>query len=348
MTSTKLKELLNRAGLAADDVQNALLDVFQGYQVSLATGTAVDSEYAAAVGARHLVAGLYRSEHWRTGLPEYQLFPKQPRGVRRADLSVAGPQGTIALLLERPGYFQPFGELSLPELSSGVHYPVTGSPFVDALMLPARDYWILREDPDAQGMYASLGTPGVGEHMLLLLKDSLLGDVQRFKDEGLLAWKGQPERVGDGWLELHELMVIGNHWNEVSAGAARALHEALRPPGGMGIHLEGGVRAQRAGAYLEGAPPVVRVMAFATDTYLTVYRDQEEIYTSGVQPGEALNIPLHQPGTYELVVESRGVTASRLLTVMSWDDLKARPLPAEFAEGTEVNGCRILGAQIFR
>ena len=184
--------------------------------------------------------------------------------------------------------------------------------------------------------------------MLLLLKDSLLGDVQRFKDEGLLAWKGQPERVGDGWLELHELMVIGNHWNEVSAGAARALHEALRPPGGMGIHLEGGVRAQRAGAYLEGALPVVRVMAFATDTHLTVYRDQEEIYTSGVQPGEALNIPLHQPGTYELVVESRGVTASRLLTVMSWDDLKARPLPAEFAEGTEVNGCRILGAQIFR
>ncbi|WP_407538660.1 hypothetical protein Q0M94_10790 [Deinococcus radiomollis] len=345
--STKLRELLSRTGLAADDVQHALLDVFQSHHLSLLNGTMQDGEYAAAVGVRHLMAGLYRSEHWRTGDPEYQLFPRQPRGVRRADLSVNLQQGPIALVFERPGYFHAVGEVTPSELTSGANYPVTGSPFVDTLMLPAREFWMLREDPDAQGMYASLGTPGVGEHMLLVLKETLLGDVERFRDEGLLAWKDRPEPLGNGWLELHELMVVGNHWHEVTAGTARALYEALRPPGGMGIHLEGGVRAQRAGAYLEGAPPTVRVMSFSMDTYLTVYRDQEEVYTSSVRPGDVLDVPIRQPGAYELIVEARGVTASRLLTVLSWDALKARVLPDEFIEGTEVNGCRILGAQIF-
>ena len=197
-------------------------------------------------------------------------------------------------------------------------------------------------------MYASLGTPGVGEHVLLLLKKSLLADVQRFKEEGLIAWKGKPEPLGDEWLELHELMVIGNHWHEVQAGAARAIHEALRPPSGMGIHLEGGARIQRAGAYLEGATPEVRVMAFSVDTHLTVFRDQQEVYTSSVVPGELLKLPLHSPGVYELIVESRGVTATRLLTVVPWEALKARVVPDGLEEGTEINGHRILGAQVTR
>ena len=134
--STKLRELLSRTGLAAEDVQSALLDVLQGYHATSSDGSEADMSYAAALGTRQLVAGLYRSEHWRTGAPEYQLFPRQPRGIKRAEMMVEGPQGALPLTIERPGYYQPVGAVTPSALSSGQQYPVMGTPFVDALVLP--------------------------------------------------------------------------------------------------------------------------------------------------------------------------------------------------------------------
>ncbi|MEF2279902.1 hypothetical protein V3W47_16535 [Deinococcus sp. YIM 134068] len=339
----KLAELLSRTGAAAEDVHDALQGVLQDFHAS---GGSADVTESTGVGPRQLVAGLYRGEHWRTGEPEYQLFPRQPRGVRLTRMAVQFPGGAEVLDLERPGYYRPVGEVTLAELTRGVRLEVAGNPFVDALVLPARDYWLLRRDPDAEGMFASLGTPGVGEHLLLLVRDTLLPDLRRFQEEGLVAWTGQPDALGEGWVEVRDLMVIGNHWSEVPAGQARALHEALRPPGGVSIHLEGGARTQRAGAYLAGAGPDVRVMSFSLDAHLTVCRDGEEVFAAGVTPGEVLSLPLDSPGTFELSAESRGQHAVRTLTVVPWEELRAAPVPPERREGMEVNGRRIWGAYV--
>ncbi|MFC6751729.1 hypothetical protein [Deinococcus aquaticus] len=80
--SVKVRELLQRTGSAAEDVQSALLDVLQAFHASGGAGGV-----SAALSARQLVAGLYRDEDWR-GDVVFSLFPRQPRGVRLADLVV--------------------------------------------------------------------------------------------------------------------------------------------------------------------------------------------------------------------------------------------------------------------
>jgi len=340
----KLTELLTRTGAAAEDVYSALQEVLQDFHASGSQAALPESMVSA--GTRQLVCGVYREEHWRTGEALYRLFPRHPRGVRPAEMAVQFPWGPEALSVERPGYYRPVGEVQPGDLSNGLRFNVTGSLFVDALVLPAREYWLLRRDPDAEGMFASLSTPGVGEHLLLLVHDRLLPDIQRFKDQELLAWRDTPAVLGGGWLEFHDLMVIGNHWTDVPAGKAQALHEALRPPGNLSIHLEGGARAQRAGAYLAGAAPTVRVMAFSVDAHLTVSCDDEPIFSSSVIPGEAVAVTLKQPGAYELIAHSRGQQAVRSLTVVAWEDLRATDLTLQQEGGVELNGHRIWGAQV--
>jgi len=256
--------------------------------------------------------------------------------------------GTEDLVVERPGYYRPVGEVAPEHFTSGARYAVHGSAFVNALVLPARQYWLLRPDPDSAGMYASLGTPGVGEHLVLLLQAELLPDVQRFRDEGLLAWSGEPERVGGGWLELRDVMVVGNHWADVTAGRAMALHEALRPAGGVSVHLEGGVRTQRAGAYLTGGSPRVSVTSFFTEAFLTVCRNNQQVFSGAVTPGEVLDDLLDLPGEYELVAEARGTRAVRLVSVTPWETLRAAQVAADQSFGTEVGEWTVLGAYLLR
>ena len=342
--SMKLRELLARSGAAAEDVQSALQENLQAWYASGPEGQAPGM--SAAFSTRQLLAGLYRDEEWRTREPVYLLFPRQPRGVRLTDMTVELGTGTEELIVERPGYYRPVGEVTPDQFSEGARFTVHGSAFVDALVLPARQYWVLRPDPDSAGLYASLGTPGVGEHLLLLLHEDLLADVQRFREEGLLAWSGEPERVGGGWVELRDVMVLGNHWADVPAGRAHALHEALRPSGGVSVHFEGGVRTQRAGAYLAGGAPRVSVTSFFTEAFLTVCRDGREVYSSAVTPGEVLPDLLSPPGEYELVAQARGARSVRLVSVMPWEDLRAANVPLDLAQATEVGEWNVLGAYV--
>lgn len=345
VTSTKLRELLGRTGAAAEDVQSALQEQLQAFHASSGPeGNA--SGMGAAFSTRQLLAGLYREEHWRTGEPEYRLFPRQPRGVRLTDMTVEVEGAEEELVVERPGYYRPLGEVMPDQLSAGGRYAVRGSAFVDALVLPARQHWLLRPDPDSAGMYASLGTPGVGEHFLLLVHKDLLPDVQRFREEDLLKWSGEPTQLGSGWVELHDVMVIGNHWAEVSAGKAGTLHEALRPAGGVSVHVEGGVRTQRAGAYLVGGSPRIGVTSFFTEAFLTVCRDGREVFSGAVAPGEPLPGLLDRPGEYELVAQARGTRAVRLVSVMAWEDLQAASVPIDVTYATEVGSWNVLGAYV--
>lgn len=342
--SVKVRELLHRTGAAAEDVQGALQEVLQAWHASGVAGG--DVALGAALSARQVVAGLYREEHWLTREPEYRLFPRQPRGVRLSAMHVELLGGAEALVVERPGYYRPVGTVTPADLHVGARYVVAGSAFVDALVLPARDYWVLRPDPDSAGQFASLGTPGVGEHLVLLLRDTLLEDVQRFREEGLLAWQGDAVPVGDGWLELHGVMVTANHWADVPAGKARGLHDALRPAGGISIHVEGGVRTQRAGAYLVGGEPQVRIMSFYQQADLTVLRNGVPVDARPVTPGETLIGVLGGPGEYELIAEARGARTVRLLSVVNWEELRAADVTPGAVPGVPVGGWHVLGAAV--
>src|SRR5690606_38953810 len=157
--------------------------------------------------------------HWRTGEPEYSLYPRQPRNQRGGTMEVELDGESVRLMLERPGYFSPLGRVGPTELDHGAQYPITGHPEIEKMVLPKRDFWILRADPDTPGAFATLGRPTVGEHFTLLVSDGLGDDVKRLQELGLLQSQA-PQRLFDGWTEFPAAMVIANLWTEATGVSA--------------------------------------------------------------------------------------------------------------------------------
>lgn len=316
-----VRTLLARHGQAAEDVQFALAEVYREWEERHSAG-----ESAGAGGgrtfSRHLQAGLYRTEHWRTGEAQYALYPRQPRGLRLLETTLDWPDGTSAepLRLERPGYYAPVGRLDGEHLSAGWTLPLGGHPQLDALSLPARPFWILRADPDVPGAFASLGRPAVGEHFTLLLRTELKDDLLAYREQGLLQWQDEQRWEGE-WLEFSGLMVTANQWGEAGPVRSRELLDALRPASGVSVSVTGGLRLPRQGAWLADTPPTVTVNSFFTEAFLTVCCGEETVFTGPVEPNQPVSVPWSGPGDYEISAESRGQGQVRLVKLVPWAEL---------------------------
>src|SRR5690606_27270310 len=173
------------------------------------------------------------------------IFPRQPRNQRGGSIGVALGKRVVGLQVERPGYYSPIGEVGKQELDHGARYALSGHVELETLVLPQRDFWVLREDPDAPGCFATLGRPSVGEHFTLLVCDPLVGDVERLKELGLLQSE-PPVPLVEGWTEFPAAMVIANIWSD-AMDVAPDLRDALSPASGVGISITGGLRVPRAG-----------------------------------------------------------------------------------------------------
>ena len=311
-----VQKLLNRQGQAAEDVFHALEEVYQEWRFNRETvGGARDAQFL----SRNLVAGLYRTEHYRTGEVQYALFPRQPRGLRLLEIEVGWADGPEPLVVERPGYYAPLGELDGERLTDGLTVTLLGHPQLDELKLPARTFWILRTDPDNPDSCASLGRPGVGEHFLLLVRDSLSQDLEALREQGLMQWERQERWQGD-WREYHGVMVTANHWQDAHQ-VDRDLVDGLRPEAGFSLSLTGGLRVPGRGAWLAAGPPQVSVGSFFTETFLTLKRGSEELFSEQVEPNQPVSLPWSEPGDYQLEVESRGQGQVRLVKLLDWEEL---------------------------
>ena len=317
-----MKALLQRSGEAAEDVQHALSEVFFEWTEH---GQAAQAAGSRGSAGHYLQAGLYRVEHWRSGEPQYALYPRQPRSVRTSEVRVKLPSGAATLQPERPGYYEPVGEVNPADLGEGLRFPLIEHPQLQELVLPARDFWILRADPDTPGAYASLGRPNVGEHFLLLARDGFREDLALYRDAGLLQWQSE-SLWGDAWWEYVGAMVLANSWDEVR-GTARELQEALRPAGGVSVSFSGGLVVPRTGAWLAVAPPQVSLRSFFTEAFLRVRRADEVVFEGAVEPNHPLEIPWRGPGAYQFDVEARGQGQSRIANLLEWAELPA-PEPA--------------------
>lgn len=326
-----VRTLLGRSGQGAEDVQFALADVYREWEERSAQGGGAPAGASAAL-SRHLQAGLYRTEHWRTGEPQYALYPRQPRGLRLLDVTLDWPDGLASepLRLERPGYYAPVGQLDGERLGAGWTLPLSGHPQLDALNLPARPFWILRADPDVPGAFASMGRPAVGEHFSLLIRDELKADLLAYREQGLMQWQGE-DRWEAGWLEFTGVMVTANQWGEVGPVRSRELLDALRPASGVSVSVTGGLRLPRQGAWVTDAPPTVTVNSFFTEAFLTVCRGEDTIFSGAVEPNQPVSVPWTGPGDYELSAEARGQGQVRLVQLVPWEEL---PPPAPALLGT--------------
>lgn len=309
-----LRRVLRRTGHSADAVVHAISEVFAEW-----CDTRDGAQRSTEAATRYLRAGLYRTADWRTGEPEYALLPMQARNQRAEKLSVEIGDDLVPLVEDRRGYYSPLGFVGPLELGRGAQYRVDGSAVIQKLVLPKRDFWVLRSDPDFPETYASLGRPTVGEHFLLLVADGLLEDVGKLKTLGLLQFD-LPSRPFEGWTEFPGAMVIANFWEDAT-GISPDLREALIPAGGVSISVSGGLRAPGNGAWLADAPPQVRVNSFFTDTQLTVRFEDSELCRQDVEPATEVEIPWCGPGVYELMVEARGERHSRLVRLVAWNEL---------------------------
>lgn len=313
-----VQSLLKRTGQAAEDVQHAISETFAEW---LEGGVASGPQSRST--SRLLRAGLYRTTHWRTGEPEYSLYPRQPRNQRGGTMEVELDGESVRLMLERPGYFSPLGRVGPTELDHGAQYPISGHPEIEKMVLPKRDFWILRADPDTPGAFATLGRPTVGEHFTLLVSDGLGDDVKRLQELGLLQSQA-PQRLFDGWTEFPAAMVIANLWTEAT-GVSADLRDALTPTSGISISVSGGLRIPRTGAWLADGPPTVQVNSFFLDTHLTVEFNGVEIFSQPVEPNATVEVPWRGPGVYQLDAEVRGDGYQRLVNLIDWDELPPAP-----------------------
>lgn len=328
-----VQALLRREGQAAEDVAHALAEVYREWYVSRGEG---EGASAARLLSRHLTAGLYRTEHYRTGEAQYALFPRQPRGLRLLDITADLPEGPERLLLERPGYYAPLGELDAAGLSSGLSFSLSGHPHLDDLVLPARGFWLLRADPDNPGAFASLGRPEVGEHFLLLVREELRADLERLREQGLVQWQDSAPWQ-EGWFEYTGVMVTANHWADAEPLGSRDLLDALRPASGLSIAISGGLRVPRTGAWLADGPPNVTVSAFFTEAFLSVRRGPETLFAQTIEPNQPVPIPWSGTGDYELEAEARGQGQIRLVKLLDWAEL---PEPNSAQLGQEAHKWR--------
>jgi hypothetical protein len=317
-----VQRLLEREGQAAEDVAHALGEVYREWYASRGEG---GTPAAARLLSRHLTAGLYRTEHYRTGAVRYSLFPRQPRGLRLLEVTAELPEGPVRLQLERPGYYAPLGDLDAAGLRHGLSLALSGHPHLNALVLPARDFWLLRADPDNAGAFASLGRPEVGEHFLLLIRSEFQEALERLREQGLLQWQ-DATLWQEGWLEVAGVMVTANHWADAEGLAPRELLDALRPGSGLSLSLTGGLRVPQAGAWVANGPPSVTVASFFTEAFLSVRRGSEAIYAQAVEPNQPVLVPWGGPGDYELEAEARGQSQVRLVKLLDWDELPAPPM----------------------
>jgi len=309
-----VQNLLKRTGQAAEDVQHALNEVYLEWQ----EGDDLLQARPGSAGSQ-LVAGLYRTEHWRTGATEYAYFVRQPRNQRLLTVEAELPDGPTTLQIERPGYYAPVGRVTADDLTGGVRLALQGHPQLESLVLPLRTLWVLRPDPDLPGAFASLGRPTVGEHFLLLASDKHRDDLTRLRELGLLQWE-KDEPFWPGWREYHAAMVLANHWTE-AVGLSDDLREAISPTSGVSLSITGGVSVPQSGAWLAEGPPQVRVNSFFLDVTLTVRKDDITLVSHAVEPNATVAVPWDGPGVYELDAESRGQGYKRIVNLIDWADL---------------------------
>jgi hypothetical protein len=309
------------------------------YNVYASVDWEQETTYIKRTGAfamqRRLSAGLYRNEDALSGVITYHLYPRQPKHKQGGtSLRLLIEDEVHVLREDRPGWFVP-----LPwdeSLAGGTLYELQGDPCIKQLVMPERGFWILVRDPESEesGIFASWGTPQIGQTFLLLCQKKYADQLQILSEENLVTWDQEFPLTGlhDGWVEYREFMVISPYWKGIIP-REEDLYEALRPQLSATITLTGGLRVsdKAGGGWLEGMPPEIKVTAFNDwPVRLNIQNitdpDENYIELESMTNKPIRNLPPLQPGVYLLQVsdESQHIPPQRL-RIVGWEVLECLP-----------------------
>jgi hypothetical protein len=371
-----LRELLGNGGTQRLEAVN--LALFEVYREWLEAGRPAKPATYRLGGVnrplfQNLDAGIYRKVgDVFSGEVNYYVYPLQPRRIRIEGVPQVIYQGESGELeVERSGWYWPLWDwpLKTEDLDKGVKYELKGIAPLRELVLPARDFWLLVEDPDCptNNLYATWqDNADLGTSFILLCKTELKSQLQQLKDDERLIWQGQPRTISNlpGWLEYIGVQVISENWGAATI-ENKDLFEALRPKTSLGLLLTGGLRLPERDSWLEGCGPQLTIVAFAEKANIeiraintqapkpTVLRNLAELGSvlnlmGSVDLGEvATNKPMkvEWPGAGKYVIEVNCGTdfLAKTLTIQAWQNLELSPVEALHKIGLQIGASHLVG-----
>ncbi len=279
--------------------------------------------------SRQIECGIYRIVNF-LGQATYWLFPKEPAHRRVSVLQTRRAPGAPEqpLILERPGFFTPIWE-TRPFVTDAEEFEIVGDPIIHQMIFPAKDFWVLQQDPEDPGGAWATWKPylEIGDSLLVLTQPGPLDEeMHRFKEAKLVDW-AERIQVGD-WIEFHGCMVLSYEWGGfISKPDCKALADFLAPRAVAGISLSGGLRDKNQNAWLEGCPPTVKVYGFDRRFQLRLSSSAAEFPAAEVQAQQEYTLPNDlEVGTYQLLATWSGTNlATRMFNIIPWRDLQEHP-----------------------
>lgn len=296
-----------------------------------------------------LEAKIYRSEDYFSGEVNYRIFPRQTRQSLASELIVNHDDDNYKLEQDRLGWYIPLWLLDKQQLDDGLKIPIqsVNSP-IKNLYLPARDFWVLTLDPDTpeSGIYASWDKGiELGTEFILLVREHIQSDLDSLRNEGLLDWQ-EINPVFDQWYEYIGVTILSEPeaWSSVNLGN-ETLRLTLQPRTSFSINLTGGLRAPRGAGWIVEHAPQISVSAFLPDAHLSVFDDSDQvIFSTNIEAGKPIDIPLAQSGSYRIVVEQSGQSDEKLIRILNWEDTSPRLM--DFGQIAEELGVVVYGALV--
>lgn len=230
---------------------------------------------------KNLFAGIYRTEDLFLGEVKYYLYPKQQRGRELDFLQINYQNNKQELRKDRQGWFLPIGNpINNEHLDNGLRLTITSEYELEKLIFPARDFWILVPDPDEpeSGIYASWGTPELGQQFIIVCKKDLLSDLELLQNEQLLKWEDDglfyPFGEDYNWIEIFGCQILSQAWEAIFSQNLE-LKNALQPRTKLSISLQNGLCIRHQKCWLNGYEPNVIVYGFYPKVNVEVFDLQE-------------------------------------------------------------------------
>ncbi len=292
--------------------------------------------------SHNIECGIYR-EQTLYGDTQYHIFPRQPERSRSNQLFVSEKDSNITKSLRplKEGYFWPLW-VQDPFVDEPIRFPLSGDPYIQNLIFPKRDFWILSTEPDvSHGTFATWKPyPELGEKLLVLCKNGPFAqEMSHLKKETLVDWAKEVQC--SGWVEYYDCMVLSYDFGGfIGAPDCRALADSLAPRTQASIALSGGLRDSNQNAWLAGFPPSLKIYGFEKEFEVSVMATSGiEAFCDEVSQQQEICLPKDlEPDVYEVEVKWNGRRVSaRVFRIISWDNIQENPCPEELINSQHIS-----------
>jgi hypothetical protein len=293
--------------------------------------------------SRNLFAELYRTEDPFLGDIDYFIYPKQPKFKDNNEIKIQYHNQTEVLREDRQGWYLPCGSrLIIEDLNKGIIGTVINHNNLEKLIFPAREFWILirdKEDEDSD-IYATWGSPNLGEQFIILCKQNLMKDLQLLKDEKLLDWSEEirPFPDHEDWLELHQCQVLSEAWEGIFPSNLQ-LKDALQPKTKLSISLKNGLKIPQQKAWLKDYPPDIIIYGF----YPNIELEIKDIFTeqiiehSSQKTNQLISVSFPHSTSYLVTAKARNDFEEILINLKDWEDLEIANINANDIKSNQNN-----------